>query len=154
MISFRTDSNRFHLRAGAIVIDREHVLLHRLEGDTFWALPGGRINAGEQGREAIEREFLEELGLSVRCEELLCVGENFFEYGREPHHEIGLYFSVMLPPGAAINDHGTTHPGLEGDRPLEFRWFPLASLRDLDLRPAALRDALAQGDVPPHFVQD
>jgi ADP-ribose pyrophosphatase YjhB (NUDIX family) len=153
MISFHTGSHRFHLRAGALVIDGGHVLLHRLEGDTFWALPGGRVHAGEQGRETIVRELLEELGLAVQCQELACVGENFFEYEREPHHEIGLYFRVSLPPDAPINDRATTHVGVEGDRRLEFRWFALPSLHGLDFRPVALRDALATGTVPAHFVQ-
>lgn len=153
MISFRADSHCFHLRAGALVVDRGHVLLHRLEGDAFWALPGGRVNAGEQGRGAIEREFLEELGLSVQCGELQCVGENFFDHEREPHHEIGLYFAVTLPPGASINDKAATHLGIEGNRRLEFRWFPLATLGELDFRPTALRNALAKGVVPTHFVQ-
>jgi len=153
MISFDTGAHRFQLRAGAVVVADEHVLLHRLEGDTFWALPGGRVHAGEQGRDTIVREFLEELGLRVRCEELLCVGENFYEYGQEPHHEVGLYFRVTLPAGAPINDRSALHIGIEGERHLEFAWFPLSSLRDLDFRPVALRDALAGGAVPTHFVQ-
>lgn len=153
MISFRAGSHRFHLRAGAVVIDRGHLLLHRLEGDAFWALPGGRVNAGEQACDALEREFLEELGLPVQCKELLCVGENFFEYEREPHHEVGLYFSVALPPDAPVNDKSATHQGVEGNRRLEFRWFSLASLRELDFRPAALRDSLSKALLPTHFVQ-
>jgi len=153
MISFRAGSHRFHLRAGAVVIDSGHLLLHRLEGDAFWALPGGRVNAGEQGRDTIMREFLEELDLRVQCEELLCVGENFFDHEREPHHEIGLYFRVTLPPGAPINDRAALHLGVEGQRHLEFAWFPLASVRELDFRPTALRDALAEGALPAHFVQ-
>lgn len=153
MISFRVNSHRFHLRAGAVVLDAGHLLLHRLEGDEFWALPGGRIEAGEEGSRTIGREFNEELGLTVQCSELLGIGENFFDYRGEPHHEIGLYFSVSLPAGAPIGDKGQVHYGVEGERRLEFKWFALAALRDLDVRPTALRDALVFGAVPQHFVQ-
>ncbi len=94
MISFRIDSHRFHFRAAAIALEHGHLLLHKLEGDTFWALPGGRVEAGEEASQTIVREFHEELGIGVTCNELLGVGENFFEYNGEPHHELGLYFSV------------------------------------------------------------
>jgi ADP-ribose pyrophosphatase YjhB (NUDIX family) len=153
MISFRVNSHRFHLRAGAIVLDAEHLLLHRLEGDTFWALPGGRVEVGEEGNCTIEREFKEELGLVAVCKELLTVGENFFEYEGEPHHEIGLYFSVTLPSDSPILNKQRTHCGVEGDKRLEFKWFRVTSLQGLDFRPAALREALAEGTVPLHFVQ-
>ncbi len=153
MISFRLKSHRFHLRAGAVVVESDHVLLHRLEGDTFWALPGGRVAEGEDGAQTILREFNEELGLTVVCHELLAVGENFFEYQGEPHHEVGLYFSVSLPPEAETRDITKVHIGVEGSRRLEFKWFPRASLPNLDFRPAALRASLAAGVPPVHFVQ-
>ena len=153
MISFRINSHRFHLRAGAIVLEAGHVLLHRLEEDTFWALPGGRVEAGEEGAETIVREFMEELGLHVACNELLAVGENFFEYQGEPHHEIGLYFSVSLPEDSDIRDTSRSHIGIEGDRRLEFRWFPYEEIREIDFRPAALQASIAEGALQSHFVQ-
>jgi ADP-ribose pyrophosphatase YjhB (NUDIX family) len=153
MISFRSGDGRFHLRAGAVVVDQEHVLLHRLEGDVFWALPGGRIDMGEQGQQTIVREFLEELTLAVECGPLLCAGENFFEYQGEPHHEVSLYFAVTLPQTAFINNKTETHWGTEGNRRLEFGWFPLSELDQLDFRPVALRDALFRGTLPVHFVE-
>lgn len=153
MISFRIDSHRFHYRAAAVVRSNEHVLLHRLEGDEFWALPGGRVDAGERAQDAIRREFLEELGVSVECEDLVCVGENFFEYNGEPHHEIGLYFAARISEGSEISDQGRIHFGVEGGRRLEFKWFPLAELPNMDMRPAVLRAALSAGSVPIHFVQ-
>ena len=153
MISFRINSHRFHLRAGAIVMEAGHVLLHRLEGDTFWALPGGRVEAGEEGAHTIVREFKEELGLNVTCNELISVGENFFEYQGEPHHEIGLYFSVSLPAAAEVRDTGKFHIGVEGEKRLEFGWFNCEALREIDFRPAALQASLAEGKVRAHFVQ-
>lgn len=153
MISFRINSYRFHLRAGAIALEAEHLLLHRLEGDMFWALPGGRVEAGEEGAQTIVREFKEELELTVTCNELLGIGENFFEYDGEQHHEVGLYFSVTLPVESKVRDKERTHVGVEGDRRLEFKWFPLSALHNIDFRPAALRESLATGAVPTHFVQ-
>ena len=153
MISFRLHSHRFHLRAGAIALEHGYLLLHRLEGEAFWALPGGRVEAGEQAEHTIVREFLEELGVQVRCDQLLGVGENFFECEGEPHHEIGLYFSVALAADAPLRDKDTTYVGVEGNRRLEFKWFALSQLQALDFRPATLRESLSVGKVPQHFVQ-
>ncbi|WP_395848191.1 hypothetical protein [Cystobacter fuscus] len=46
MLSFDTPTHRFHLRAAAVIRQGPRVLLHRLETDTFWALPGGRVEPG------------------------------------------------------------------------------------------------------------
>ena len=153
MISFRVNSHRFHLRAGAIVLDGGHLLLHRLEEDKFWAIPGGRVEAGEEGSRTIVREFKEELGLTVECIGLLGIGENFFEYQGEPHHEVGLYFSVSLPTETPIRDKQRVHLGVEGHKRLEFKWFALGEIQYIDFRATALRDSLAVGKVPQHFVQ-
>jgi len=154
MISFHRDGRRFHFRAGAIALHHEHVLLHRLEGDEFWAVPGGRVEMGEQASNAIEREFHEELGLSVHCGPLLCVGENFFEYQGEPHHEVGLYFAIQLPPDSSIQRLDVVHVGVEGHRRLEFKWFAQRELETIDFRPLALRAMLGLGaSIQPHFIQ-
>lgn len=113
MISSRVGSNRFHYRAVAVIIDDRHLLLRRLECDSFWALPGGRVNAGETGEAAIHREFVEELGVKVVCGPLLCTGENFFEYEGHPHHEEGPCFSVSLFPSSELLAKDRVHAGTE-----------------------------------------
>jgi 8-oxo-dGTP pyrophosphatase MutT (NUDIX family) len=153
MISFRLGSHRFHYRAGAVLVDDDYLLLHQLEGDNFWALPGGRVNSGETGQSAIRREFMEELGTTVECGPLLCTGENFFEYEGEPFHEVGLYFSAKLPSSSAFLVKNQVHLGTEAGRTLHFKWFPLIELQLIDMRPTALRYALAGGTLPNHFVQ-
>ena len=153
MISVSVKSHRFQLRAAAVAIEGGHVLLHRLEGDTFWALPGGRVEAGEQGSATVVREFQEELGLRVECCELLGVGENFFSHEGEAHHEIGLYFSIALPCDSVLRDFAKIYRGIEGARNLDFKWFPLDQLLVTDLRPTALRLPLSSGNVPRHFIQ-
>ena len=153
MISFRVESFRFHYRAAAVVLDDGRLLLHRLQGDEFWALPGGRVNAGESAADAITREFNEELGLPVYCEAFACTGENFFEYGGEPHHEIGLYLFARLPFNSPLLEKERIHLGTEGNKRLEFRWFALQELVDLDMRPKAIKAGIAAGTLPTHFVQ-
>lgn len=65
--------------AGAVIKDAAGRLLlvrRRNEPDAgLWSLPGGRIEPGETGEQAMIREVREETGLSVRAGRLLAVVE-------------------------------------------------------------------------------
>jgi 8-oxo-dGTP pyrophosphatase MutT (NUDIX family) len=131
------------LRAAAILRRRGQVLLHRAEGDSFWALPGGGIEPGESAAQALVREIQEELGVAVVPGSLACVVENFFEYAGVAVHETGLYLHAKLQPGSLLTEMPGPYEGVEGHRRLEFAWFASADISDLDLRPSFLREALA-----------
>lgn len=47
--------------------------------DTFWSLPGGKVEEGETIMEAVEREVKEETGLKVKSTRLLYIAERFLE---------------------------------------------------------------------------
>lgn len=132
------------LRAAAIITRPGKVLLHRAEGDAFWALPGGGIEPGESAGEALVREMQEELGLAVVPGALACVVENFFVYAGVAYHETGLYLHVHPAPQGLLDQSDGPYEGVEGLRRLEFAWFERAELARIDLRPPFLCDALAR----------
>ena len=154
MISLDLGTHKFHLRAAAVFTFGDAVLLHRLEGDEFWTLPGGRVEPGEDAARTVIREMREELGQEVTCGELLYVVENFFDDRGRQYHEIGLYFSAAFAPHSSMLDTATSHVGIEGNQRLEFKWFTRHRLVDVDVRPSFLRVALAES-VPRfrHVVQ-
>lgn len=154
MISVDIGGHRFQLRAAAVAAQDGFVLLHRLEGDECWSLPGGRVEPGEDARSTLEREMVEELNERIECAELLYVVENFFVHMSKSNHEVGLYFRVQFHPASRLLDKSRSHAGVEGAKQLEFRWFQTDRLHEVDVRPAFLREALSRPDLGfQHIVQ-
>jgi 8-oxo-dGTP diphosphatase len=59
---------------GAIIRDHQVLLLKQIEhasGRSYWQIPGGRIEPDETEEQFVQREMLEETGLSVQVEFLL-----------------------------------------------------------------------------------
>lgn len=85
---------------------------------------------------------------------MLCIIENFFEYLGKQSHELGLYFSAWLPPDSALLAKDRSHQGVEGAKALEFRWFPVETIEEVNLRPNLLKAAIAGGrSGVQHYVQ-
>jgi ADP-ribose pyrophosphatase YjhB (NUDIX family) len=133
-------------------VHKEHVLLHRAGRDEFWSLLGGRCELFETAATAVRRELREELGTDVTVEQLLWVVENFFVLD-VPHHELGLYYLVSLPPESGLLDVSATLASQEEHAPLIIRWFPVADLAELLLYPVFLRNALQSiPDTTQHII--
>ena len=105
---------------GVCVVDGK-VLLCRAKGGKTTYLPGGHVEFGETGRQALVREIREEMGLDSRTGAFLGVVENSFMQHGKPHAEINLVYELSLAEGdvRAREDW------------IEFEWRPLADLGDL-----------------------
>lgn len=90
---------------------------------SLWEFPGGKVEAGESHPEALEREFMEELGVTIR------VGGPIAS-------------TVHCYPDGTIRLSGFRIYHQEGDFELrvhqELQWVPLAELRAWRLAPADL----------------
>lgn len=146
MSVIQTDGPQFRLRAALLFKREGQVLLHRLEGDPFWTLPGGRLEPGETAAQAARREMLEELGVEAEIGQLVAVVENFFSYGGQAFQEVCMVFSARLSPDCPILSASGPFQGCEEARPLTFDWFDRASLPALNVRPACLAPVLADHD--------
>jgi ADP-ribose pyrophosphatase YjhB (NUDIX family) len=109
---------------------------------------------GEDAAAAVRRELKEELSVNVQCGPLLYVAENFFTTGNEQRHEVGLYFAAALPQQSSLLDKTAAHCGVEVHQRLDFQWFSLVGLDEVDLRPAFLKEALrTSSKTVTHVVQ-
>ena len=57
-------------------------------------------------------------------------------------HELGLYFLMHVPHDWPQRTSQASFAGEENHLPLEFRWFPLASLSEMVVYPSFLRRGL------------
>ena len=80
---------------GVCVVDGK-VLLCLPKDRSYSYLPGGHIEFGETGREALVREMKEETGLVATAGELLGVVESSFVQKGERHCEINLIYEMSL----------------------------------------------------------
>lgn len=117
--------------ARGVCVRDGRVLLCRGKGGDSTYLPGGHIEFGETGAQALVREIREELGVESRCGEFLGVVENsFLQHGR-PHAEINLVYRLEIASGL---DEPTAREDW-----IEFEWRGLADLDGANLLPAEMK---------------
>lgn len=79
------------IKDGKILTVRE---FDRKKNEIFYRLLGGGIEFGETGKDALKREFMEELGVEINVKKRLGVLENLFTFEDQKGHEICLLYSV------------------------------------------------------------
>lgn len=114
---------------GVCIVDGK-ILLCRAKGGKSTYLPGGHIEFGETGREALVREMKEETGLASETGKFLgCVENSFLQHG-QPHAEINLVYELTIASDADVKAQEDW---------IEFCWCPLADLASANLLPEAFR---------------
>ena len=81
-----------------MVVENDHILLIKRghePGKGLWAVPGGKVEAGETLRETAQREMLEETGLNVNVGEIVWVGEHIHSDG----HIVLIDFEATITGG-------------------------------------------------------
>ena len=145
MIQFedRATETRFNVRAVGVLIHEEHILLFQVIGDTFWALPGGRMELMENSRESVGRELQEELGVEVEVGRLLWLAETFGGAYSSRFHQIGFYYQATASDPQLL-DKQRTFQIRDGGADLFYKWWPLKEAAQLAIYPTFLRTALQE----------
>ena len=105
--------------ARGVCVQEGKILLCRAKGGATTYLPGGHVEFGETGRQALVREVKEEMGVDAETGAFLGVVENAFEQHGKPHAEVNLVYELKVPsatPARACEDW------------IEFEWRDLAHL--------------------------
>jgi len=141
-VNFRICDVRYNYRMAGVTVRYGKVLLHQVEGNNFWSLPGGRCAINEDSAYALGREYEEEMGQKVELTRPLWFVEYFYSEKAtgETFHEISVIYDVVLA------DHGIfangEFEGSEAGKKILFKWFDLRELKDLEFYPVFLKEKL------------
>ncbi len=141
MITYTEGKNRFNYRVVGILIHNNKVLLHKVETDDFWSMPGGRVELIESSENALKREMAEELSINVTIDRLIWVVENFFNYENMDYYELSLFYLMNTPANCDLLKKKTFFGDEEGIK-LIFKWFDISELGKIRLFPTFLRKSL------------
>ncbi|HUC89083.1 MAG TPA: NUDIX domain-containing protein [Candidatus Paceibacterota bacterium] len=93
--SYHDFGKQFRIRARAIIIHDGKLLIVKLrKNDDFYCLPGGHLEYGESIKECMNREIIEELGISPQIGRLLYIN-NFIE---ETEQSMEFFFEATNAP--------------------------------------------------------
>lgn len=126
--------------AKAVIIRDDKLLTIKLheKDEIYYILPGGGQEPGENLRQALERECMEEFGAEIAIGDLLFVreyiGKNhelFAKHGQ--YHQIEFMFLCSV-------DRGRFENGVTPDRgQIGIEWLPIKALMEYNFFPKALR---------------
>lgn len=119
--------------ARGVCVKDGRLLLCRAKGGKSTYLPGGHIEFGETGRNALVREVREELGVDSSAGAFLGVLENSFVQNGRPHAEINLVYDLHLPEGVDAECLKSCEDWIE------FLWHDVNELASVNLLPEGFR---------------
>lgn len=117
--------------ARGVAIKDGKILLCKAKGGSSTYLPGGHIELGETGREALVREIKEETGLNSTTGRFLGIVENSFIQKGKKHSEINLVYELNVE---TLDDSVNA-----AEDWIEFEWCELNKLDAANLLPEAFR---------------
>lgn len=117
--------------AYAVVERRGKILLtHWRRGHLHgWTLPGGGLESGEDPRDAVVREVLEETGLEARIGKLVGVDSRVMVREEMPEGRDPELHTIRIIYRASVKDGPLQHE-VDGSSD-EARWVPLGEVRSL-----------------------
>lgn len=142
--------------AKAVIIANDQILLTKnVDADGYFYLyPGGGQEKGEELRDAVIRECIEETGCKVSVKDLLFIreyiGENheFAEWDSDTH-QVEFYFECAIEEEeASLTGHNP-----DGDQ-IGVEWIALQQLDEIRVYPKGLTKQLQERNYKPCYIGD
>ena len=146
----------FRFRTGSIIVRDGKMLFVQNDLGGYYYMIGGAVHLGENTKQCIEREVLEETGVPCKAVRTGIICENFFEGDRlDPRicgktcHVLEFYYLMEAPEGSSFAE--------ETDTGEKLVWLPLDELDKYDVRPIMLKTKLKEaieGGVVLHVINN
>lgn len=138
-ISFVRDGNLFRLRAAAVIIRDECVLMAKNKNVSYFYSIGGAVQFGETVEQALLREVKEETGCKPEIIRLLTVHQNFFkgnELTKDDWHELSFYYLTDIKGEVRTNAGSVSMLGAEE----YLEWIPIKKYGMVNAFPLFFKD--------------
>lgn len=135
-VGYKNKEGNFSLRAAALIIDDERLLLAKNDQyDCFYTVGGG-IQQNETSEHAVLRECYEETGCHFEIDRLVFVQERFYKVEGTNHHEV-VFFYLMKKMKLELDE------GINTDQKNEhLHWIPIEEIENINIVPDFLRTAV------------
>tara|TARA_B100001750_G_C15202532_1_gene444244 strand:+ start:172 stop:606 length:435 start_codon:yes stop_codon:yes gene_type:complete len=128
----RKYQNRIRPISISIIRNDDKILVYQREDDItkekFYRLIGGCIEFGESSKDALKREFQEELSLDLLDIQFIKSFESIFEFNNSKMHEIVYLFDSKFEDKTVYTKE--VIPGLEGERAFKAIWLPISIFKE------------------------
>ena len=116
----------------SIIRNNNKILVYHRQDDitkeNFYRLVGGGIEFGESSKDALKREFQEELSLDLSDIQLIKSFESIFEFNNNKMHEIVYLFDSKFQDKTVYTKE--IIQGLEGKRAFKAVWIPISLFKE------------------------
>lgn len=141
-LKIKTESEEFHGRTCGIIKQEDKFLIMRVNKTSYYHIPGGHIEIGEDSKKAVNREIKEEIGCDIEKAKLFAIQENFWTRNNKKCHGIEFYYIIEPKQKLKMEDYEKIEIDKGEEKLLEFKWTTPEELKDIDLRPTNIRDML------------
>lgn len=141
-LKIKTEKEEFHVRTCGIIKQEDKFLIMRVNKTSYYHIPGGHIEIGEDSEQAVIREIKEEIGCDVQEASLFSIQENFWIRNAKKCHGIEFYYIIKPKQQLQMQDYETIENDKGEEKLLEFKWVTAEELKNIDLRPINIRDML------------
>lgn len=148
-IKIKNDKYTFKFRVSGVIIKDNKVLLLEMDDAGFFCLPGGHVELGETTEEAMLREMMEETTKETYIKKYLGVIENYFTNKHNINiHEIAFYYLMdFKEDNIDIKDLIRIEDDQGVKVKLNFKWFNLDELDNINIKPEYLKEILAKDNL-------
>ncbi len=141
-LKIKTERQEFHGRACGIIRQENKFLIMKVNKTSYYHIPGGHIEIGENSKQTVIREIKEEIGCDIEEISLFAVQENFWTRDNKKCHGIEFYYIIQPKQYLQMIDYEKVEIDKGEEKLLEFKWVNSEELKDIDLRPSNIRNML------------
>ncbi|MEA3295832.1 MAG: NUDIX domain-containing protein [Patescibacteria group bacterium] len=121
-----------------IIVDNKILLIHRIKKDeSYWVIPGGGVELGENPEQAVKRECVEELGVTICAQKLFI--KRISDYSKTMGHCEFFYLCDIVSGEVGTGQGPEFQPntGYEGEHKIS--WISLEKLSNINLMPLEVK---------------